>query len=154
MKISPSDAEQWRDLRKLRIASIEESPESFELTVEQARDFSDGRWQTLAAGGDGLSFFIAYDNDKPIGMVGTVITHYCELIALWVRPDCRERSVASALIETVKSHAIKLEYTSVTLMVAKENVAACALYEKFGFSVTRQIAKNGKQLQEMRWSQN
>ena len=154
MKICYSKPEQWKDLKNLRLASIEESPESFELTLEQAHDISDCQWQALASGVDEVHFFIAYENDEPAGIVGGVNGLRYELVALWVAPDFRECSIALALVETVKQHAIKLQHSSVSLNVSKDNLAACWLYKKCGFTNIRPITRNGKQLQEWLWTHN
>ncbi len=154
MKICYSKPEQWKDLKNLRLASIEESPASFNLTLEQARDISDSQWQALASGVDGVHFFIAYENDEPAGIVGGVNGLSYELVALWVAPDFRQCSIALALVETVKQHAIELEHSSVSLNVAKDNLAACRLYQKCGFTLIRTIKRNGQQLQEWLWTQN
>ena len=154
MKICLSRPDQWKDLKNLRLASIEESPASIKLTLEQAHDISDSQWQALASGVDGAHFFIAYENDKPVGIVGGVNGLRYELVALWVAPDFRECSIALALVETVKQHAIELEHSSVSLNVSKDILAACRLYKKCGFTLIRLITRNGKQLQEWLWTRN
>ncbi len=154
MKTCYSKPKQWKDLKNLRLASIEESPDSFELTLEQARNISDCRWKVLASGDDGVHFFIAYENDQAAGIVGGVNGLHYELVALWVAPEFRESSIAVALIETVKNHAIGLKHSSVFLKVSKNNVAACALYKKCGFFSVGRITSKGRQLQEWLWTQN
>ena len=101
-----------------------------------------------------MHFFIAYENDKPAGIAGGVNGLRYELVALWVAPNFRECSIALALVEAVKQHAIELKHSSVSLNVAKDNLAACRLYKKCGFTLIRPITRNGKQLQEWLWTQN
>lgn len=154
MKIRRANLEQWHDLKNLRIASIEEAPEAFELTLEQARKVSDRHWQALASGDDEVHFFIAHQNEELAGIVGGMSGLCYELVALWVAPNFRECSVASALVKTVINHAIELEHSAISLKVSKDNIAACKLYEKLGFTVTHHIAGNGKRLQELQWTQS
>ena len=43
--IVPLTAEQWRDLKRLRITALTESPDSFSPTAESARSHDDAYWQ-------------------------------------------------------------------------------------------------------------
>lgn len=50
-----------------------------------------------------------------------------------VHPDCRNKGIASKLLDEIIACAKKRNIKSLTLEVRKSNIAAISLYKKFGF---------------------
>lgn len=70
----------------------------------------------------------------PVGMLLTrVIADHAEILTLGVAPEARRRGVARALVADFLRLCRHDAVAEVTLEVALNNTAACALYADFGF---------------------
>lgn len=69
-----------------------------------------------------------------------------EIRALFVHPLSRGRGIGKSLLEYLISQAGSQTGTSATLYVAKNNAPAKAMYQKYGFTVTKEFEAfyNGK----------
>jgi len=75
---------------------------------------------------------VAEDSGRVVGFGGNRGSF---ITWLFVHPEFRRRGVASALVR----HMVARLESPVTLNVASENVAACALYQRLGFKVEREL---------------
>jgi RimJ/RimL family protein N-acetyltransferase len=64
----------WRALKELRLLALSTEPGVFFSSHEREVGAADDVWQSLAAGGDGLQVFGAYDGAELVGITG-VFTH-------------------------------------------------------------------------------
>lgn len=85
--------------------------------------------------------FIAYENDKPIGIANCFIgfsTFWAGKLLnvhdLAVLPEARGKGIGKKLLEAVEAKARELGCVKLTLEVLEENPAK-RLYERFGFQV-------------------
>lgn len=130
----------WLDLKTIRMQSLMESPKAFGLSYETASKYTDEQWQERAGNRTPPMYFIARQNDVPIGLIGAVKAHdQFNLIAMWVAPEHRGAGVGKALVEKVLSIAASRGESEISLFVSPLNQAACGLYEKAGFRFTEQV---------------
>ncbi|MFC4159007.1 GNAT family N-acetyltransferase [Chitinimonas lacunae] len=135
MLIRPAVEADWETLKALRLASLLDSPKAFGLSHAEVAQYGEQQWRQRASGRSGPVYFLAWEGDLPVGMVGGVIDRHDEyqLIAMWVRPESRGTAVASRLVEAVEDHARSLGRHSVVLSVAPDNSRACRFYQRQGF---------------------
>ena len=141
IEIVPLTAEQWRDLKRLRITALTESPDSFSPTAEAARSHDDAYWQRGAKraaeaedfemfivrrGGEGLGLASAQRDAAGVGHIG----------AMWVDPALRGLGVGGRLFDTAVGHLRGLGCDTIELSVTETNAAAIALYQSRGFVLT------------------
>ncbi len=88
------------------------------------------------------AFIACFAGEEIVGNIGLYpvgdrlkLKHRCE-IGLGVRKSYRGLGIGSALLEQAVLLAKRLGYEQMELDVVSENVAAVALYEKFGFQKT------------------
>jgi ribosomal protein S18 acetylase RimI-like enzyme len=130
----------WLDLKKVRLQSLTESPKAFGLTHEAVSAYTDDQWRARAGNQTLPMYFIARDEENPIGLIGGVKTNAeFNLIAMWVDPSHRGLGVGKALVEKVLSTASSCGESEVSLFVSPFNKAASALYESMGFRFTQHL---------------
>lgn len=134
MDIRPTRADDWKQLRQLRLAALQDAPTAFGVSYAVAAGDSDERWRERASPG-GTAFWLAVDGDRPVGMVGAVLEggERLNLIALWVEPASRGCGAAARLVEAVKAWAVAQGIGQVFLEVAPDNARAVNLYLAQGF---------------------
>ena len=81
------------------------------------------------------TFYVAVNGDDPVGYIGAYLTgDELNLTNLAVFPLWRKRGVGTALLREVMNLAAGRGLYGVTLEVRESNLAAIALYRKFGFT--------------------
>lgn len=92
--------------------------------------------------------FVAKNDDKVLGFVILEETPFdFDILEIVVDPELRGRGIGASLMQKVLQHALASHKEKATLEVAFDNIAAIALYEKFGFSKIHErknYYKNGK----------
>jgi ribosomal protein S18 acetylase RimI-like enzyme len=131
--LGSSDAVQWR---ALRLEALRAYPTAFASAYEEALQ------QDLSARippPDGASvLFGAFAGGALSGSAGLHVwpgmkqRHKAELWGMYVAPSLHRRGVGSELLRAVIDHA-RTRVAVVRLTVLRENSAAKALYERFGF---------------------
>jgi len=128
----------WLDLKKIRIESLMESPKAFGLTYEAVSAYTDNQWRERAGNRTPPVYFIARDDEDPVGLIGGVKANSeFNLIAMWVAPSHRGLGVGKTLVARVLSTAESRGESEVSLFVSPLNKAASALYESMGFRFTQ-----------------
>jgi len=141
--VKPLRAEQWRQLRDIRLRALRDSPGAFLTTAAQAEKEPDEFWSNraaLAACGEKWGNFLAFtDQGEAIGMVSGVEDRgtpgVVELVQMWVDPTWRNQSVGAQLVAAI------IEWSApradrIRLGVAEDNQAAITLYTRCGFLPT------------------
>ena len=147
MEVRRLRADEWRELRALRLRALVDAPDAFGSTHEEEANEPDHQWRTWATqgaeGGPGFTV-IAEENDRWVGMaVGAPhLDHAGDagLFAMWVDPPVRERGVGRALVDALIEWARSSEIPQVWLRVTVSNEAAVRLYVASGFSETGERA--------------
>lgn len=132
--VRKTEERDWRDLKHIRLESLKDAPTAFNTSFDEASKVSDLEWRDRAKNLMPLSYFMAYIQSNPIGIVGSVV-HNGEyhLISMWVKPSYRRKGVAEHLIDTIFAHAQEEGFAAVALTVSVDNKAASTLYQKKGF---------------------
>ena len=129
--------------KRIRLASLSDSPEAFATTFATATRRSMESWNeqadSTAVGADRVTVLAFYD-DEPIG-VGALYRDnqnkdFGELIQFWVDPEHREGLVAGKLLKWILSWAMEHEFAHLFAWVNTENERAIRFYLKHGFALT------------------
>ena len=94
--------------------------------------------------GDPHGFFVALEDDKPVGFVSIHSNwhersggHVGELHEIAVRPDWGRKGIGTALIHQAEQFARQQGRETATLWVGEHNTRAAELYRKLGFQCVR-----------------
>ena len=136
-RITPDE---WALLRDLRLDSLRDSPDAFGQRLDEAALFDDADWKATAkaaSSGDRRTWFIARDEDQPVGLVQgrRRPPDACLLFSMWVAPDARRLGVGRALVHAVDDWARGWGAKRVILWVLAGNEGAHRFYEDIGFRV-------------------
>lgn len=121
--------------KETRLAALLDTPTAFGVSYQTAITNSEEQWKQRASSETCPRFWLAFNDDKAIGMIGAGVdqTERYNLIAMWVEPESRNLGVAESLVNAVKSDAILSGYKQVFLDVSQDNVKASRFYKKHGF---------------------
>lgn len=147
MEVRRIRADEWEELRDLRLRALADAPDSFGATYEAESADPDDEWRDWAAtGADGGTCFvaIALDGERWIGMAMGA-PHFdhpgdAGLFAMWVDPADRGQGIGRWLANDVVSWADASGFPVIHLRVTTTNEAARRLYEACGFVDTGERA--------------
>ncbi len=131
--------------KRIRLASLSDSPDAFSTTLADAARRSSDSWNeqanSSAIGVDRVVVLAYYDNES-IG-VGALYRddqdqEAGELIQFWVDPSHRGGIVAGKLIAWILSWAKEHEFARLFAWVNTENARAIRFYRKHGFALTNE----------------
>lgn len=139
-ELSESD---WREYQTVRLASLQESPDSFASTYKRESGFTEDQWRArlrLSPTIRDAVALAAISDQTYIGLVSCVIhssSSECgHLYQMWVAPEHRGKGIGTALIRQVIAWASNRDITSLVLSVTTTNDDAVALYQSIGFATT------------------
>lgn len=134
MQIRPTTEQDWQALKTIRLASLLDAPLAFGMSYDETVQFSDALWRERASPMSQPNFWLAWDGEVAVGIVGGVETQgEYQLISLWVAPTARGVGVAEQLVQAVVDKARAIRHHEVVLSVAPENLPASKLYKRLGF---------------------
>jgi GNAT superfamily N-acetyltransferase len=134
-------ATEGRELRRMRLAAIADSPGTFATTLAVARARPFHRWDQVAeassAGFDQATWFAEHGGDLA-GMINAYRTAdgTVTLTSLWAAPGHRHLGVADALVARALRWAAVGGARRVRLWVVERNEDARAFYRDWGFAPT------------------
>ncbi len=136
IEVRPVRDDEWRELRELRLAALQDAPDAFWTRYDEALARSDDEWREWTS----LPCHVAVEDGRLVGMVAGFADREDErradVIAMFVAPEARRRGVGRALVEAQVRWAEAEGYRRVGLMVNVENAGAIGLYESLGFRDT------------------
>ena len=135
MEIRSTTADDWAILKEIRLAALRDAPTAFGVSHATAAAYSDAQWRERAAGPH-PEFLLAFRDGVAVGMIGggvSAATGEYNLIAMWVKPECRGDGAAALLVDAIKTSAAAKGHTRIVLDVAPENAKAAAFYQRQGF---------------------
>ncbi|MEV4617537.1 GNAT family N-acetyltransferase [Asanoa sp. NPDC049573] len=127
----------WRDLRKMRMRALAESPMAFLSDPAAESAWSQAQWMAAC---EQSHWFIARIGDSAVGL-GRVADYPDEsprlhLEAMWVDPPRRKQGIGLELLDYAEGHARGRGETALGLWVIGGNDAALRLYESRGYVAT------------------
>ncbi|WP_268799679.1 GNAT family N-acetyltransferase [Pseudomonas huanghezhanensis] len=134
MLIRQTETTDWIRLKQVRLAALLDTPTAFGVSYQTAAKYDDEQWKERASS-TGTEFWLAFDGDKSVGMVGAgvSIANRYTLIGMWVEPAARGSGVAVQLVDAVKARAMGKGFDRVFLDVSPDNARASNFYLKQGF---------------------
>jgi ribosomal protein S18 acetylase RimI-like enzyme len=124
------------DYREIRLAALKDAPEAFssryEIEAARPEEASASRLETS-------DVHAAYREGRIVGMAGVAprsnpVQPRCAFLwGVYVRPEMRGFGIASRMLDAALETALE-RFDEIALDVAVGNLAALALYEKFGFA--------------------
>ncbi|MDQ3577642.1 MAG: GNAT family N-acetyltransferase [Actinomycetota bacterium] len=127
-------ADDWADLRVVRLAALTDSPMAFGSTLARERDYDEARWRTWPNAG---AMFLAWRDGEPVGISGGLRSAGgIELISVWAAPSSRGTGTAATVVGAVLRWARESGETQVRAWVAENSARAMRFYDKIGFTPT------------------
>ena len=143
--IRRTTADDWREIRDLRLEMIRDTPSAYLETLDDALGLDEAAWRArgersnaehaiavvaVSASGRWVGTMGGYVPDSPTGPL---------LVGVYVAPEWRGRSagVADALLGAVEGWA-RTEGQQLTLHVHEDNARARTFYQRQGYSATGQ----------------
>ncbi|MFJ7793803.1 GNAT family N-acetyltransferase [Pseudomonas sp. NPDC096950] len=136
MDIRLTEEKDWKRLKQVRLAALLDTPTAFGVSYQTAARYTDEQWKERASSDTGTQFWLAIEDDKPVGMIGAAVSqaNRYNLIGMWVEPAARGSGVANQLVAAVKSRAVSRGYDQVFLDVSPDNARAANFYLRQGFT--------------------
>jgi GNAT superfamily N-acetyltransferase len=139
MEVRRISADEGPLLRELRLASLDDAPEAFGQTHEQAAREPDAEWHSAAraaAQGDRRAWFLA--RDAAGAAIGLVQARRrpptdCLVFSMWVAPAARRSGAGRALLDAVEEWARGWGAQRIVLWVFGANEGAQRFYERIGY---------------------
>jgi ribosomal protein S18 acetylase RimI-like enzyme len=139
-RICPGEGDLFR---KMRLASLKESPSAFSSTYESAVNRTMESWceqaDSTATGTDRCTL-LAFSNKSPVGIAAIYRDkskyEEGEVLQVWVSPDFRSSEVARELLETIFRWCEENGICRVLARVTLGNVRALKFYRKIGFYIS------------------
>jgi GNAT superfamily N-acetyltransferase len=141
MRLERLDVDEGLRLRAIRLRALQDAPDAFGSTYEEAVGRAPESWSKQLAE---LPTFVAVKGDLDVGMVrcarDEVTAGTAWLISMWVAPESRRTgfgaNLVDAVVEWAKSHGV----SRLLLDVADHNAPAIALYKKKGFEPNGEVS--------------
>ena len=139
MEIGQVQADDWEELRELRLRALADAPGAFASTLEREAAFPDDLWRQRAQGGPASASFIAREDGAGVGMAAVIaepVPGRVQLVGMWVDPRHRRRGNAEALISQAVRWSRDHQARELVAWVVERNTAARMLYARVGFRPT------------------
>jgi len=141
IKIKVLMQSEWEIYKSLRLASLQDSPDSFGSTFEREETFTEEEWKSrinrVSEPLHVLPLFAEIDG-APVGLASGVVHAFepdcAHVYQMWVSPDCRGHGIARALLSQIELWAKKNNLSTLSLAVTITNMEAVDLYTSSGFS--------------------
>ena len=125
-------ADDWEDFRRVRLASLADSPQAFGARHADWVDATEEQWRARLT--DVPLTLVARSQGRLVGVVcGMPSESQVSLISMWVAPDRRGTGLAGRLIDGVVEWASS-QRLDTDLMVRDDNARAIRAYERAGFT--------------------
>jgi ribosomal protein S18 acetylase RimI-like enzyme len=125
----------WVELRNIRLAALQESPDAFLSTYQQEVVYDSDRWRTEFDRGN---WYVGIRAGAPVSLLGVTRgtgtpIHECYLEYLWVAPEHRRSGIASGMLTAILERLRTAAVGTTFVWVIDGNEAARHLYERIGF---------------------
>ena len=138
LEVKEINENDWELYKSLRLASLQESPDSFGSTLKREAAFSDEMWKARlkeTTGSASILPLLGYCEGKAVALAWGVLnkTNSVNIYQMWVSPESRGLGIGRALVARIVSWANSLKVDSLSLFVTTTNYEAISLYNYFGF---------------------
>jgi len=140
--IRATSADDWREVRALRLEMLADTPNAFGETLDHATRIAEPEWRERGARGEqpnGAQFAAITGDGRWIGTMGAFVTQRGEalLVGVYVSPRFRgiKSGVTDALLTAVEDWC-RPRFGTLALHVHEQNPRARAAYERRGFEYT------------------
>lgn len=128
----------WRDYRRLRLASLESDPDAFASGLAEEQQYDEAFWRTRMQRSRRL---VASRDGKDVGVASVgqardedgMLEGIAELFGMWVRPEARGTGVAWQLVTAAADEARSAGHRQLRLWVSTDNGRAIGFYSSYGF---------------------
>ena len=134
--VRPVTPDDWHLLRDARLTALVDVPSAFGSTYAEESGFDEAKWRSRASG---FVWFIAMDDDSPVGVVGATRLDRPSsrmLFAMWTHEGFRGTGLAETLVNAVCRWARDDGGEELILWNADGNERARRFYERQGFALT------------------
>jgi ribosomal protein S18 acetylase RimI-like enzyme len=148
-------AEEWENVRALRLEALTLHPEAFSADLERDTAFAPELWRERLAAGRTFGAFV---DGELAGMVAWIpggsrkTAHTGEIGGMYLRESARGSGAAAALMEAALNDAAA-QLQQITLTVNADNARAIRFYEKHGFRtvgrIPHSLCVNGRTYDEL-----
>ncbi len=139
IKLKP---EEWPLYRQIRLEALLNDPQAFGPAYADSLHYPDTFWQGRlqdAQAGERSWLLFAREDDRLVGMIGAFRpeeSNEVHIVAVYVSPDKRGQGIGNALMDAILAGVSHLAAVQKAVLgVNKTQVAAVALYQRFGFQV-------------------
>ncbi|WP_162599721.1 GNAT family N-acetyltransferase [Nocardioides solisilvae] len=130
-RVGPTD---WERLRRVRLASLAESPEMFGSTLAREEAFDEAEWRRRAAR---PATFLATCDGEDVGMGGVYEVDGTWTVAgMWLAPDARGSGLVDLLLGACEEVVRAAGAHRVQLGVMEDNPRGRRAYERNGYAPT------------------
>ncbi len=137
--ITLATAEDWAEVRKVRVRALRDSPFAFESRWYEEKDLPQEFWRARLER-DKAATFLAVREHEVIGLVTGFVDaenpERVDLVSMWVAPEARRQGVGRQLIAAVGKWAEEQAASFIELWVTETNDPARRMYESCGFTYT------------------
>lgn len=128
IEVRQATAEDWADLRAIRVAALTDSPSAFGASLERELDYDEERWRSWP---ESCGVFLGRRGDEPVAIAGGQPDRdEVKLISVWARPSVRGGGAGAAVVRAVIDWAAGRR---VTAWAVDNNERALSLYGRLGF---------------------
>lgn len=135
-------ADEWGELRDVRLRALEDSPDSFGSTAGEERERDDRDWRAWAEAGASsasTALFVA-EAGGLVGLCGVFLheqePRIAQIFAMWVAQEQRGRRLGAELLAAASAWSVEQDAEELLLEVTETNRAARRLYARSGFRET------------------
>lgn len=146
-------ADEWKLLRDVRLAALQEAPYAFGSSYAREASFTEEQWRGRISSRSVTFLAELPDGAEPAGLAGVYEDDgVADLVSMWVRPTARGLGVGAALVTAAADWAKARDHDTLYLWVTESNPAAVGLYRRCGFIPTgeRQPLPSDPSLPEIR----
>jgi ribosomal protein S18 acetylase RimI-like enzyme len=142
-EVRAARAEEWRDVRDLRLRALADAPHAFGSTLEREREYGEREWLGWISGWDESTnrLAVGIQEEAWVGMAVGSRTGEDELghvYGMWVDPRARRAGLGRRLLVDVTTWLRSLGASEIELGVTATNRGALAFYERMGFVDTKE----------------
>lgn len=126
------DEDSWRDYERIRHEMLEKDPAAFPMQAFANLSDPEEKWRERIRQGDVL---LAYDHERPIGMIRVTYSDDTATVRnMYTNNEYRGQGLGKQLMVAGMSAVEVRDMTLAELEVEDTQLAARAMYTKFGFS--------------------